>query len=145
MHQNTLRAWLLKENLTFFTNYTEKRPKSTPCVLSPHTQKKNTSLSQACPPPPRRCKPKFMVVSPWNHQCLWKNFRKKKNFLQQKILRNICDTSWQESPKHLPSHFYTPTPTNVKELKPKAAQAADLTLNTHPSLSWRKKTGSNSN
>ena len=70
-----------------------------------------------------------------------KEFQKNPSFKfsQQKIIRNICDTSWTESPKHLPSHLYPPLPTNVKELKPKAAQAADLTLSTHPSLFWRKK------
>ena len=43
MHQNTLRAWLIKENLQEWpflpTTATEKRPKSTPYVLSPHAQK----------------------------------------------------------------------------------------------------------
>lgn len=144
MHQNTLRAWLLKENLTFFTNYGYGKTTWVDSVrtLTSHP-KKNTSLSQACPPPPRRCMSKFMVVSGWNHQCLWKNFRKKKKlpsiFFNKRFSEISVTPLGQESPKHLPSHLYTPTPTNVKELKPKAAQAADLTLNTHPSLFWRKK------
>ena len=72
-----------------------------------------------------------------------KNFRKKKKlpsiFFNQRFSEINVTPLGQESPKHLPSHLYTPTPTNVKELKPKAAQAADLTLNTHPYLSWGKK------
>ena len=99
MHQNTLRAWLLKENLTFF--YQLRLRKND---LSPHTltsrPKNPTSLSQACPPPPRRCMPKFMVVSLWNHQCPLKELLKK-NFSQVFFKSFLQNFSAKDSPKYL--------------------------------------------